>query len=162
MLSRLGIFEHHIINKACPGAGTGTGSGSDYQSGTPRGTGATGTGSNYDTGSNQGAALTSGNVRSYLPGGENRGEQVIDSSKCSACMAWYCILFRVIWVMFSDDWPYHLVSCESSQHSLCYRQRQLCVVKSNVVRVSSMGCMSLSSRCHVSHRCQSLFLDSGI
>lgn len=76
MLPRLGIFERHIINKASPGAGTG--SGSDYQSGTPRGTGATGTGSNYDTGSNQGAALTSGNVRSYLPGAENRGDQVIN------------------------------------------------------------------------------------
>ena len=59
---------------------TGSGGGSEYQSGTPRGTGATGTGSNYDTGSNQGAALTSGNVRSHLPGGEHRGEQVIELS----------------------------------------------------------------------------------
>ena len=67
-----GLAEHERTKQS--------GSGNDsYSSGEPRGTGATGTGSNYDTGSNQGAALTSGNVRSHLPGSEanreRKGEQ---------------------------------------------------------------------------------------
>ena len=66
-----------------PTANAGTGS--DYQSGSTRGVGATGTGSNYDTGSNQGTALTSGNVRSHIPGeqgSDRRGQQVIVRSLC--------------------------------------------------------------------------------
>lgn len=71
------------------------GSGSDYQSGTPRGTGATGTGSNYDTDRNQGAALTSGNVRSHIPGeqgSDRRGQQVCALFSCLPVGNWVAYL----------------------------------------------------------------------
>ncbi len=74
-----GLAEHERNKHS--GSGYGTGSGSDsYGSSGARGVGATGTGSNYDSGSNQGAALTTGNVRSHLPGTEDNKERKAEQS----------------------------------------------------------------------------------
>lgn len=72
----LAEHEHSKHSGSGSGLGSGTGTGSDtYGSSGTRGTGATGTGSGYDTERNQGAALTSGNVRSHIPGTQDNQER---------------------------------------------------------------------------------------